>query len=572
MGTTEFTCGPRARTANSLGNPYGQGTLKQRASISTLGPTCVTVPDQLTQSEPMRNEVEAGTSASSGTPRELLLWHPALHVSRDGCRLSFWRLAFPAPYERDRTFDTLHKLYEDFNIESYVEYELLGDWDVLLRLWLPSGLDYSELDAALSGAFGLRNIDYFLGREVLHQSERVDYSIDDSALEHPQVELINQYNDEQIAAYLRGTPTPEQRPQDAQSLEEQKLLKPVDLSRRGIRMLITFTHPNISLSPPTREWVKNQLLEVCKEIDREWGDPKFEHPAAVSLHVGSGSMTEFLLFVRAPHRHFHAFAKDLTGARLPSLGLHTHGMRAYTTVLADEIFHDARERLSIPTLRIPTERELVNGAESERFELKSTFALNLRRYRSTGEVADADEIRLSVVKAVCGFINAPRGGVTIIGVLEAERELQKITGKGMHEDRGLEYLQWIKEMTGVDAVRKNDGTLANVILGIEIETGPGLVYEDRDTFERAVEATLRSQIEPNPMPFVSLAIVEVASKHVAVLSARPSSVWHFVRDASGTADDFYVREGVSTRLYGGVERELYQRFHARGDQAKRSWE
>lgn len=528
----------------------------------------------MAQSEPTPSEVPATASESSGTPRELLLWHPALHVRRDGCRLSFWRLAFPAPYERDRTFDTLHRLYDRFKIESYVEYELLGDWDVLLRLWLPTELDHSEFDAALSGAFGLRNIDYFLGREVLHQSEPVDYSIDVSALEHSQVELINKYNDEQIAAYLGQSPTPERQPQDAESLKKKGLLKPVDLSRRGIRMLVTFTHPNISLSPQTRKWVQQKLLEVCEALNREWGDPKrFDHPATVTLGVGSGTMTEFLLSVRAPHKYFHAFAKDLTGARLPSIGLHTHGMRAYTTVLADEVFHDARERLSIPALRTPTEQELVNGEESERIELKSTFALNLQRFRSTGEVAGANEIRLNVVKAVCGFLNNPRGGVTTIGVLEAEREYQKITGKGMHEERGREYLQWVKEVTGVDVARKNDGSLANVILGIEAETGRGLVYEDRDTFARAVEATLRSHIEPNPMPFVSLDIVPVATKHVAVLTVRPSSVWHFVREkSSGIADDFYVREGASTRLYGGVERELYQSLNPRDDPARRSWE
>ena len=66
-----------------------------------------------------------------------LQWHAEMHQKLGERALHFWFLRLSGPYEKDKTFSTLVQCMEDVNAVAYAGYELSGEFDMMLRLWLP---------------------------------------------------------------------------------------------------------------------------------------------------------------------------------------------------------------------------------------------------------------------------------------------------------------------------------------------------------------------------------------------------------------------------------------------------
>jgi hypothetical protein len=65
-------------------------------------------------------------------------WNRALHRAWGGCSLHFWFLRLPQMYDRDRLMKALVDCAESAGAGAYAAYELAGQHDVLLRVWLPT--------------------------------------------------------------------------------------------------------------------------------------------------------------------------------------------------------------------------------------------------------------------------------------------------------------------------------------------------------------------------------------------------------------------------------------------------
>lgn len=77
-----------------------------------------------------------------------ILWHHK--IQELDSTLFFWRLRFEPSYNQHKILHSLHVICEDFDVTSYVAYELLGPHDVLLRAWLSGPDESSNVDIAQS--------------------------------------------------------------------------------------------------------------------------------------------------------------------------------------------------------------------------------------------------------------------------------------------------------------------------------------------------------------------------------------------------------------------------------------
>lgn len=505
--------------------------------------------------------------------REVLLWNDAVHERRESSQLYFWRLAFSPRYPKREIFEGLAHFYAVASITSYVVYETLGDYDLLLRVWAPRSYNAEELELllrqSLQGCY-LWNLNYLACRTELHFSDESENPTPPSG--HPRetvgaplIEAINEYNEHQAASLFGSDFAGDlERPDGIEELIDDGTVRSVPLDTRGIRMFITFDHPRQPLRPETRARAVKDLKMKCQEVRDSWvGETEVDGngrkvsipPPNISIYAGAGSMTDFLVVARAPHKHFHAFVRQLIHG-IRQIGLdEMYEMRPYTHVIADRMFSDFREYRSVGN-QVDDIEGLVDQEESESLELKATLMTNFRSLiaarRNDADPAMVDE----VVRAVSGFLNSPDGGTLVLGVLETRRELSKVRDPD-------HYLGVLKEQFGYQPVTGRPDAQPNAVVGIEVDIEAGH-FGDPDEYSRALGDFLKSRITPSPWPWLRIEPRRLAGKTICLVSVRPGDVWFYATVEKGRGVAFFVRQGASTPALIGPESDLYKRVHQRG--------
>lgn len=508
---------------------------------------------------------------------EVLLWDDRVHERLEPRQLYFWRLSFSPRYSRRKVFEGLAHFYEEVQISSYVVYETLGDFDLLLRVWAPRAYNAEELELilrqSLEGCY-LWNLDYLACKTELHFSQKSNESQpSEAALEAvgvPVINAVNRYNEDQWKRFLdkdrNAKDASPPRSPEIDKLIENGTLRCVPLYTRGIRMFITFDHPRQPLRRETRSWVVEQICEKCDRLRNFWegrteaseqgGEDSPILPPNISIYAGAGSMSDFLIMARAPHKHFHVFVHQLIyGIR--SIGLdENYEMRPYTHVIADRMFTAFREHRTLGVEAVDL-AELIQRDEDESLELKATLATNFRGLIAADR-READPLMLDeVVKAVCGFLNSPSGGVLVIGVLEVRRELEKAKS----QER---YLKALEERFDYSPITNEDReTFPNAVVGIEVDLDPGPLG-DPDKYQRHLRDCLKARIKPNPWPWLGMEIEELEGRNICVLWVRPGDVWFYANVGDPLREEFFVREGASTPALSWAESDLYKQVYPRG--------
>ncbi|MBK5220039.1 MAG: hypothetical protein JJE35_09685 [Thermoleophilia bacterium] len=506
---------------------------------------------------------------------EVLLWDDAAHERLDSKQLYFWRLAFSPRYPRKDVFEGLALFYEEASITSYVVYETLGDFDLLLRVWAPRTHNAEELELRLRQSLegcSLWNLTYLTCKTEFHFSQNGSKVSRPSttmleAVGVPVIEAVNDYNQKQWYRHKYGTSNVEMeppRPPEAEELLENGALRRVALDTRGIRMFMTFDHPRQPFRPETKRWVIEQILEKCNQVRALW-DGRTETLGSgkevniplpnISIYAGAGSMSDFLIMARAPHKHFHNFVRQMIfGIREIGLGA-MYEMRPYTHVIADRMFSELREHRDLGPEGDDI-ADLIHEEEDESLELKATLATNFRGLIMANR-RDADSTMLDkVVTAVCGMLNSPRGGTLIIGVLEVRRELEK----AREPER---YLRALEETFDYSPSKEEDGVAyPNAVVGIEVDLDPG-PFADVDQYLRHLRDSLRSRINPNPWLWLRTEIKEIEGKRVCAVRVRPGDGWFYAKAGDSHREEFFVREGASTPALSGPAGDHYKRFYPR---------
>jgi hypothetical protein len=501
----------------------------------------------------------AGDPATAAPAAELLIWSDVVHKQTDGCLLHFWRLSFVPDYDRAAIFRALDRLYDEFEIESHIAYETLGEFDLMLRLWVRRNITPADIEVRLYDLLkpaSLWKADYIQCSTYAHwaQGGRVATDLDE-AERVPQPEIavsddlispINFYNEQQFAGNRIA------RPDGAEELVARGVLCPISLVTKGVRFYITFGHPMVPAGRDDLKDVLARIVEMFETLDARWKTDVEDYVPQLSVYFGQGSMTELLILARAPYGSFHPYIHEVVHG-LRRVGLARHRMRPYTHVFADENFSEFSEKRSTASGHFT--EDMVYGGETARLEFKASFVTDIRREWTTGVAEANDAMKDSVIKTVCGFLNSPQGGTLVIGVLEVERERSKQSSESQEK-----LLEWLSSTADYD--RENallpSGEYRNAILGIGREYGPGTKYRDADTYLGAIKDTLRTHIEPNPWPWTSLITQTVEGREIVVLFVRPANTWCYAKLFKEPEPQFFVREANSTRPYKGLEADLYR--------------
>jgi uncharacterized protein with GYD domain len=503
-------------------------------------------------------------------PKELYSWNDDVYGARQGARLHFWRFAFVPDYDRDGIFQTVRSCFRDAGITSYIIYEVYGEYDLLVRFWAPREISAEDLGQAFEGAlktFTLYHYEYTLVNTILHWVWQ-DVEQGNPHAVHPNPDALFEIKNrhvEEIAKYNAlvmdvesSSPTKREdeyptAPEWVELFVKSDLLRPLPLNARGVKFYITFDHPRRPMRTAERENVVRQIVDKCVETLRETRRRLAQEldgsTIQLSFYSGSGPLTDFLIMARAPDAHFYSFSRALIFG-LHELGLHrSHYMRTYTSVLADRHFAEFVER---PVTADRPDESILAAPESESLEFKASFALDVRSFLNKGERNNARFVTDNIIKAVCGLLNAPVGGMLIVGVLELERELERVENREEAFATLINNYPTIPPRVAVD----DRSPYTKVLLGIDEE------FPDWDDFVRSFESAIRTRIEPNPVPYVEPQRLIVQGQTIAVITVRPAPMW-FYATVKDNSPEFFVRELASTRSYSGTSVDLYRRANPR---------
>jgi hypothetical protein len=495
---------------------------------------------------------------------EVLLWHDAIHELQDTCRLQFWRLSFSPSYEREHIFARLRGFYEDVKITSHTTYETLGDYDLLLRLWVPRSKGPDEVELALWQALnGLKlwNINYLSCRTERHWAHGDTAEIPDQSLwPDPTDDIVAEVAEFNRRQFQGRVVQP--RSMRITALVDAGVLIPIPLDTRGVRFFIIFDHPRVPFNPANRRVALETIAETCDVVLGEWMTrPLDVDGPKVSLYEGVGTMTDFLVMLRSPHTHFHEFVRDIAlrmrRTRLDGL----FDMRPYTHVIADQMFSSfAEDRPKAPARAAAVVD--TQALETEELEFKATFALNMRQFMATREQKLDQGLTQIIVHAVCGMLNSRKGGSIAIGVVDVRRELERTKDKPG-------YLAALRDLFGCDLFEDGAAPQSppNAVVGIEAEVGLGRLFSDEDVYRQRLADVLRRDISPNPLHHLSMALQQHGDRHVCVITAYASDLWFYAASPSGDHEEFYVREGNSTKKHTGIEADAYKQANPRGSGA-----
>jgi hypothetical protein len=507
-----------------------------------------------------------GTLAADGRAevpgRRVYVWNEEVHRSREVARLQFWRLAFAPNFDRRSIFEELRQLAEQVGITSYIAYEAFGNYDLLLRAWVPRTVDPEDVGLRLEKALephSLWEYDYFSVQSTdLHWAWQnvggrpsvpvVPLSDELQLVNNALVDELGAYNDRTMRSKDGSVVEP---PDWVASFESKNLIRELPLDSAGVRFFITFDHPRRLLRRAERELVIKQLRDKCTAVVAATHTRlRREEPIQLTMYSGTGPMTEFLIIARAPDGDFYRFARDLVFG-LHEVGLHrTHHMRTYTYVLADRNFAVFRDLPLADELEV--DASLLELPESESLEFKASYAMDVRRFIATGEMHESQVIKDNIIKAVCGLLNAPSGGRLVIGVLEIDRELERLKDPSVVRARIEAAFPIYKSIeSGPSAAGE-----AKALTGVDDEFGG-----DWDKFLRALLEALRHAIQPSPLAFVGIEQLKVQGRTLAVVNVRPSDTWFYANVGGSLL--FYVRELAATRAYAGPESDLYRRANPR---------
>jgi hypothetical protein len=515
------------------------------------------------------------------TRREVLVWNDFVHEQEDNAQLSLWRLGFTPNYMYDEIFEALHRVFETKDIRAHVAYETLGDYDLLLRLWIPESFRPEDIELELRRELqhcNLLGLEYFACHTISHHANSDERRPDPGkvtaalelvhSLEAEHVREIAEYNKQQAATtklidrvyyeQLKWEDLPQiPRPPKADELLAVGALMSVPLTTRGIRCFVTFDAPRRSFYADMKRLLLLSLDAKCLEVRLAWQE-RMPHldPPQVSIYAGkSPSTSDFIVMARAPHGCFHGFVHDLVmGVRDVEL-IKALELRPYTHVIADRMFTEFQEERREPDGPGPVDESTVQRDEDESLEFKATLYENFRSYidhhrheRSEGRLDD-------VIKAVCGLLNAPQPGRLVIGVLEVRREI------GSRDDP-VAYLDRLRRDFDYDYDPEDLSNPPQAVVGIEIEIGPE-GFSDADEYRNFLRDKLLTNIKPPPFPYTRIDFPTVLGRQLCVVSTRPGDVWFEARVGKAKKWDFFVREGASTRPYDGQDRLLYQAAHPR---------
>lgn len=476
-------------------------------------------------------------------------WNHRVHEVWGESRLCFWRFRFNPTYQSRRIRDGLIAALATAGVTSYAVYELLGYYDILVRIWLPFNISVAkmeelffenlqELDFEDSEFFEVARIerhwpwgdgepatppDAFLGAGLnaafLERANRFatgDLSRAD-------------FNDEEIKTL--------------DSWLTNRLLiafEPAD----GVKFFVSIRRSLGSLARLSHRNLLRRIAEACDTLTQNFHGES-------SLYDGSN---EYLVIGRLPFDQFYeglqAFLADLNNIGVNEL----FRTRTFTFIALQPTFMAFRDKVRTVEPAAPPDidiEELFRRGEGESIEFKASAFANVKRWLNDDNqlVPMVDQVAQSALaKAICGLLNARRDGVVLLGVGERSRLLGKMSGQTL--DRATRLLDQYMAF--------GDLVLFGTALDIAAEAA-----RDWDEYVRRIQRLIANDIVPDPQHVLQVLKLDSDGGSFAAVTVRSveSDDWYYVRDNARYR--FYVRRNGLTEELVALEQDRYKREFAR---------
>jgi len=453
------------------------------------------------------------------------VWHPDLHW-HTGERLFFVRLYFEPIYPEVR--EALEESLEKLDIASFHVYELVGSYDLMLRVWFAGNI--RDLMSALKLP-EVRSSDYMEVRQIHeHWVLAEGDSHAEPTLEDLTPELVERLNREMhedsgadLSRYVRAG-----------------IIAPIR-SQEGVKFFVSVL---ASIGTSTSIDFNDVLLEDVSQILEEADDLV----TGRSIYAGDG-FGRMLVMGRFPSERYFDFMDRVV------LQLNNRHMRMLFSARTLTAFGATKDpfmgrdmldasKVAAAVGRPPRELTrahdeaseevdvLLERGEGQHLEVKASAFLNFDRLVHQANPSWS-ELRPELVKAVCGLLNQRdrRRSTLIIGAVESDR-----------------YRRWLDEY-------KED--LAEIgsftILGLEEDNPSG----DWDLYQRRLADSLASAIDPSPLPFMTISLEQHTKgdlrKKVLRIVLTPTGK-PFYESETGK---LWVRQGAQAKDLKGREHDEF---------------
>lgn len=462
-----------------------------------------------------------------------LQWHPEIHEQVGHESLHYWFLAFSTSYEWDDLRNELLGLLETHDVHSFALYELMGDCDVMLRVWLPqgtAGVFRASLRARLQRFSLVLDLRYTVEKVIRHwpfgEGGRGMLNEVEPGAQHPDPELIERVNDKLKQNDLDDPELGE--------LAGAGAIGPKDGSRDQIAgvKIVTLVKPMGELGPIQKGGLARQMALTLDEQEKI---------VQRSLYEVDGFGAAFLLTCLVPLDDFFCFRKELVGAMAPffeAAGIRTTSYSCGSPDLL--MFQDVipqpstrRRSAQVPFRRVA---DLLRLDESMTLEVKGSAFAPLEPHLLQGEelLESPAFFNRSILKTIVAFLNS-EGGTIVIGALE----------RGRFQHRQM-----------VDDAPEFREIGAYLCAGI---IDPQYRRKGWDAYERKMSEAIEKNISPAPDSLVRIRNEDIDGLDFCVVDVAPGHNigWHYL-DADADGPQFMVRRGARTVHLQGVEADHYK--------------
>lgn len=442
------------------------------------------------------------------------IWNPHIRENILKESLFYVRLSFSPRYLAKKTALLLENYFEEEGVNSYAIWEITGNFDLLLRFWLPSDKHISKFHQGIVDCLdsvSLSGCDYFGVANYVHWlwENGNDKSVINSVKSITN-EIVDKFNSSKV-----------DKKTEKFYVENNVLRK----WRRtnGITFVITIPPPVATINEEGKKAFWGKLVGVM-ESSRCVND--------FACYSGVG-FCNYILVGTVKYSEFGSIDTEVLDkiSELSIMG--ASGIRTQTNILlgnggAPIKYKDKMELVSpiIDKEEIPEENQYL--------ECKASFSLDTERYLK-GDGKETYDKMLSfngVGKNVVGMLNA-KGGVLIIGLSEKETL----------GSRKLEELS-----------KKYPSNNLYLICGIEIE------YNKKgwDEYSRRLQRFFRDYIEPNPLGHLRLERQMVKGKALCFIHIvrKVKDSWFYLKH--NDQKKFYVRHGAETVMLSGISSDEYK--------------
>ena len=516
-----------------------------------------------------------------------LQWHSEVQRRWGQCTLVFWLLRFHQWYDRESTFDDLVALMERQGVGSYAAYELSGQFDVLLRAWIPDR-ELNGFEDKLQEKFTLQDSRQFRVVDIVRhwpwavEGSPVPRDCNPTALAATtsvdEVDAANRLSDQ---GHLGEGSKP--LPGDLDALERLMGAGAItDLgSTAGIRMFVRLRGKE---GLDNEDWSK-LISFVAATLDQLARTPSDEEAlreqkgfALDDVSLYSCNDRSLLILCRIPYYSWHDLREHLLEplagrggvtqtTTLPALS--RNFVRSRDRLILDPVVEAALRRGFRPdepqepddgepsdggpwppAPQVPPGvREYLERPEDRDFEAKGSAFAPLEQWLRRKEGSEEEALKEStkffrdtIGKTVVAMLNS-EGGSLLIGVLERDKFTRQ----------GSELLESIAKLP--EAGRY-------YVLGLE---DPVFRRKDWDGFELKFNRLLKECIEGEVADLVRISRDWHGGRDLALVQVTyPGMSNGFFLCGDGDSRHFYVRRGGSSdELHGPAILEYVERARRR---------